>query len=152
MIRGEKKKILIGYHTFTGNTEKMAKAVAEGARAVTGIEVVLKKVTQLNAEDFVSADAVALGAPNTFGGMAGAMREFFDRAWEVRDEVAGKPAVAFTSENPGETKALREIERFFDYYKLRKIAEGIVSAKEPGEREIDACRKLGKSLAQSVKK
>lgn len=145
-------KILVAYHTFTGNTEKMAKAVAEGARSVTGIEVALKKVGQLDPEDFASADAVAFGAPNTFGGMAGALREFFDRAWKIHEKVAGKPAIAFTSENPGETKALQEIERFFAYYKLRKVAEGIVSGGEPREKEIDVCKKLGKSLAQSVKR
>jgi len=58
---------------------QMAKAIGEGAREVKGIELVMKKVGELDPEDFVSADAVAFGAPNTFGGVAGALKEFFDR-------------------------------------------------------------------------
>jgi multimeric flavodoxin WrbA len=37
-------KILIVYDSKTGNTEKMAFAVAEGAKQVEGIEVVVKRV------------------------------------------------------------------------------------------------------------
>ncbi|MDD5168912.1 MAG: flavodoxin domain-containing protein, partial [Syntrophales bacterium] len=36
-------KILIIYHTQTGNTERMARAVAEGAQAIEETEVVLKR-------------------------------------------------------------------------------------------------------------
>ncbi len=40
---------------------QMAKAIGEGAREVKGIELVMKKVGELDPEDFVSADAVAFG-------------------------------------------------------------------------------------------
>jgi NAD(P)H dehydrogenase (quinone) len=36
-------KILIVYHSQTGNTQKMAHAVAEGARGIEGVDVILKK-------------------------------------------------------------------------------------------------------------
>ncbi len=80
------------------------------------------------------------------------MKDFFDRAWKMHDKIAGKPAVAFTMERPGETKALQEIERFFNYYKLRKIADGIALGDKPGEKELDACKKLGKTLAESAER
>jgi len=144
--------VLLIYHTFTGNTKKMAEAVAEGAKAVEGVEVILKKVAQVSLEDFASADAIAFGAPNTFGSMAGALREFFDRAWKVRDRVAGKPVVAFTSENAGVRKALEDIERFFGYYRLKKVADGVVAEKTPSMEELKACRVLGRSLALEAQK
>ena len=34
-------KILVAYYSRTGNTEKMANAVAEGAKRVSGTEVIL---------------------------------------------------------------------------------------------------------------
>ena len=40
-------KILIVYHSQTGNTEKMAHAVAEGAHGIEGVEVILKKLLYL---------------------------------------------------------------------------------------------------------
>jgi len=55
-------------------------------------------------------------------------------------------------EKPGETKALQDIERLFNYYKLRKITNGIALSDKPGEKELDACKKLGKTLAQSAER
>jgi NAD(P)H dehydrogenase (quinone) len=54
-------KILIVYYSRTGNTEKMAKAVAEGARTVQGVEVELKYYT--TPEELVDLDAIVIGIP-----------------------------------------------------------------------------------------
>ena len=35
--------VLVAYHSVSGNTEKMAQAVSEGAKAVSGTKVVLKR-------------------------------------------------------------------------------------------------------------
>ena len=144
-------QVLVAYHSFTGNTKMMATAVAEGVGEVQGVKVIIKKISDVSLEDFASADAVAFGAPNTFRGMAGALREFFDRAWSVHEKVEGKPAAAFSSENAGETGALKEIEKFLGYFKLREISDGVVSALAPGAKEVEACKKLGKSLAEAAK-
>jgi len=53
-------KILIVYDSKTGNTEKMAYAVAEGARQVNGIEVIVKKADQTSLNDLLAADKQAL--------------------------------------------------------------------------------------------
>ena len=37
-------KILVLYYTRTGNTEALAKAVAEGVKSVKGVSVVVKRV------------------------------------------------------------------------------------------------------------
>jgi NAD(P)H dehydrogenase (quinone) len=41
-------RILIAYHSRTGNTEKMAVAVREGAASVAGVEIVLRKVAEVS--------------------------------------------------------------------------------------------------------
>ena len=46
-------KILIVYHSQTGNTERMAKAVAEGAAAIEGAEVVLKRAGEATLQDLL---------------------------------------------------------------------------------------------------
>lgn len=142
-------KVLVVYHSFSGNTEQMANAIAEGARGVGGT-VSVKRVSDVSLEEFAAADAVAFGAPNTFGGMAGALREFFDRAWGVRESAAGKPVAVFSSENEGQTKALEDIERFVGFYKMNAVSEGVVAVKAPDEREREACLELGRLLAQAV--
>jgi multimeric flavodoxin WrbA len=142
--------ILVMYHTFSGNTEQMANAIAEGAQGVGGAEVAVKSVSDVTLEEFAAADAVAFGAPNTFGGMAGALREFFDRAWGVRESVEGKPAAVFSSENEGQTKALEDINRFVGYYKMSPVSAGVMAVKAPDESERQACLELGGSLAQAI--
>ena len=67
--------VLVVYYSETGNTEKMAKAVAEGASSVEGVESVTKKVGEVTQEDLESADGLALGSPVYMGDVAPALRE-----------------------------------------------------------------------------
>jgi NAD(P)H dehydrogenase (quinone) len=47
-------KVLIVYHSVTGNTEKMAQGVAEGANGVSGASVVLKKVGEVTGDELLA--------------------------------------------------------------------------------------------------
>jgi NAD(P)H dehydrogenase (quinone) len=144
-------KILVAYHTFSGNTEQMAKAIAEGAQEAEGVEISLKKISDVTLEEFSSADAVAFGAPNTFGGMAGALREFFDRAWSVRESAADKPVAVFSSENEGVKQALEEIAKFVGvFYGMNLVSEGVVAVQTPDIEERKACVELGQKLAKAI--
>ena len=71
--------VLVTYHSVTGNTEKMAQGVAEGAKAVSGTSVVLKRVGEVAANDLSSSDAVIVGSPVYFANMSGEVKAFFSR-------------------------------------------------------------------------
>jgi len=90
-------EVLVLYYSRGGKTEALAKAVADGARSVEGVNVSIKRVDYATVNDLIACDAVAFGSPNYFGYMAGIMKDYFDKAFSVRDKVAGKLAVAFTS-------------------------------------------------------
>src|SRR5438128_772121 len=55
--------VLVTYHSRTGNTEKMARPVVDGARTVPGGRGVLKRVGGLTKEDLFTADARSVGSP-----------------------------------------------------------------------------------------
>tara|TARA_R100001143_G_scaffold63387_1_gene70110 strand:- start:48424 stop:48996 length:573 start_codon:yes stop_codon:yes gene_type:complete len=55
--------VLIVYHSETGNTEQMAKAVYEGASSVEGVEVFLLQSLETTAADLLNADAIIVGSP-----------------------------------------------------------------------------------------
>jgi NAD(P)H dehydrogenase (quinone) len=55
--------ILIVYHSETGNTERLAETVAEGASQVEGVDVVLKTSNQIKMQDLLNADAIIVGSP-----------------------------------------------------------------------------------------
>jgi multimeric flavodoxin WrbA len=91
-------RVLIVYHTLSGNTEKMAQAFAEGAKSVPGTEVVLKKAFDATLEDLLACDVVAFGSADYFSYIAGALKDFFDRTYyPSQGKVAGKPYAAFAT-------------------------------------------------------
>lgn len=89
-------KVLVVYHSRSGNTAKMAAAVAEGARN-GGAEAVLKKFEEATLEDLTGADGIVLGAPTYFGTLSGEMKGFIDRSVRVRGRLEDKIGAAFTS-------------------------------------------------------
>lgn len=116
-------KVLVLYYSMYGHMETMAEAVAEGARAVSGAEVTVKRVPEtMPAEAFEKAggktdqkfdvarpeeladyDAILVGTPTRFGNMAGQMRTFFDQTgglW-AKGTLFGKLASVFTSTGTG---------------------------------------------------
>jgi len=78
--------VLVVYYSVTGNTEKMAAAVAEGARNVPGTAVVTRKVSDATLADLKGADGIILGSPTYFGDMAGPMKSFIDD-WHLKHKV-----------------------------------------------------------------
>lgn len=107
-------KILVLYYSMYGHIETMAHAVAEGARKIEGVEVVIKRVPEtMQAEAFAKAggkaqeapvaspqelgdyDAIIFGTPTRFGNMAGQMRTFLDQTgglWVKMRYSAKSPA------------------------------------------------------------
>lgn len=76
-------KVLVAYHSMTGNTERMAQGIVDGARGVPGTVVTLKRVGQVTAEDLFSTDALVIGSPVYWSNMAGEVKTFFDN-WQLK--------------------------------------------------------------------
>jgi NAD(P)H dehydrogenase (quinone) len=112
-------KILVLYYSSYGHVETMARAVAEGAAAVEGARVSVKRVPELVPDEVARGagikldqeapladpgelgdyDAVIVGTPTRFGNMAAQMRNFWDQTgplW-VQNALLGKVGSAFTS-------------------------------------------------------
>ena len=145
-------EVLVLYYSRTGRTETLARTVAEGAQSVEGVSVSVKRVDYATVNDFVSCDAVAFGSPNYFGYMAGIMKDFFDRALDIREKVTGKPAAAFTSGDGSGDSALLSLERMISSFKLERIAQGVVSQGMPSERDLTDCKNMGEALAKAAVK
>jgi NAD(P)H dehydrogenase (quinone) len=76
-------KVLVTYHSLSGNTERMAEAVVDGVKSVSGTEVVLKRVGKVTADDLFSADAVVVGSPVYWSNMSGEVKTFIDN-WQFK--------------------------------------------------------------------
>lgn len=141
-------KLLIVYHTHTGNTTAMAEAVYGGASS-TGATVTMKRAADARAEDILDSDAVCFGTPDNFSYMSGIMKDFFDRVWiAIRDSAAGKPYTAFCSSGSGGKQALDSIDAVCEGLEFKKVVEGILAKGKPSTDVLEQCKELGKKLAQ----
>lgn len=75
--------ILVAYHSLSGYTEKMADAVAQGARAVPGTQVIVRRVGEVTADELFAVDAIILGSPVYWSNMAGEVKKFIDD-WQFK--------------------------------------------------------------------
>jgi multimeric flavodoxin WrbA len=141
-------KILVVYHSQTGNTEKMACAVADGASSFENTELSFKRACDANVEDLLSCDGLAIGTPENFGYMSGAMKDFFDRTfYPAQGKIFKKPYVMFISAGNDGTGAENSIERIARGYPLKKVYDSVIAKGEVTDELLDTCRELGKVLA-----
>lgn len=154
-------KILIVYHSETGNTEKMAFAVAEGAKRVSGIEVTVKNVDQTSNGDLLNADGIIVGSPTYYGLMSGKIKTLFDKSVEIHGKLAGKVGAAFTSSggtaSGAETTLLSILKALLVHGMIVQGRHddkhyGAAAVEKPNEKEIEMCKRLGKRTAELVLK
>ena len=75
--------ITIAYHSGYGHTEKVAMAVAEGAKKVENVNVAIINVTNLQEKDWDLLDnshTIIFGCPTYMGGVSAKYKEFIDAA------------------------------------------------------------------------
>jgi len=141
-------RILVVYHSQTGNTERMAMAVAEGAAAIEGADVILKRAGDASLQDLLDCQGLAIGTPENFGYMSGMVKDFFDRTYEhARGKVFRKPFVVFISAGNDGSGALRNIDRIALGYQFKKVYEPVISRGKLSEETLEKCRELGQTLA-----
>jgi len=145
-------KILIMYHSKTGNTEKLAKALAEGAKRVSGITVELVKAESVTQEDVIGADGYAIGSPSHFSIMSGQILTLLTDLYPIRHKMAGKPMAVFTTGTGGQVTALENIERIIGVFNPRFVKPGIAIEGAPRETDKVQAEKLGEWLAKAVVK
>lgn len=143
-------RILVIYHSQTGNTQKMAKSVAGGSNSINNVDVVLKRASEATLKDLMECDGLAIGSPEYFGYMAGMIKDFFDRTYNEargRKEVFKKPYVVFISAGNDGSGALSNIERICIGYQLKKVYEPVVAKGEINQNVLMRCEELGKTIA-----
>ena len=118
-------KLLVVYYSLYGHVLQLARAVEAGAKSVSGVEVILRRVAEFEEvirktadnqhlvnvreqqanipvctlDDLREADGVIFGSPTRYGNMTAQMKQLIDSTaslW-VKGEMEGKPAGVFTS-------------------------------------------------------
>jgi NAD(P)H dehydrogenase (quinone) len=118
-------KLSVVYYSMYGHVYRLAEAAAQGARAVSGVEAVLRRVPETLSQEVLvkmgaveaqkeqahvpvctidelgEADAVIFATPTRFGNMCGQMRQFLDATGQlwVKGALVGKVGSVMASSN-----------------------------------------------------
>ena len=135
------KKTLVIYWSGTGNTEAMAKAVAEaaGAELFTASEFSAAK-----ADEF---DAIAFGCP-AMGAEALEESEFEPMFDGVKSRLAGKKVALFGSYGWGDGEWMRSWEKDCDDAGINRVCGSITCCEAPDDDVLAACQAMGRKLAE----
>lgn len=141
-------KILILYYSRTGNPEKMAKAVAEGAKTIQGVEAELS----YNAapETLSNFDAIVFGVPTYHHDMTIGMKNLFEETAAKGISLKGKTGAAFGSYGwSGEApKLVLEIAK--NKFEMQIIELPLLIKYTPDQTGLENCRELGKRIAERL--
>lgn len=149
-------KILVIYFSKTGNTGKMAQIVAQGAQEEK-VDVELKDVGKIHAEDLLNTDGIIIGSPTYYGLPAAPIKKLLDESVEYHGELEGKIGGAFSSSaNIGggnETTILAILQAFLIHGMIIQGTSsgdhyGPVSIGAPDKRSEKQCKALGRRVAQ----
>jgi len=145
------RHLLIVYHSQTGHTRSMARAVLRGARRVTEVETRLRMALRAGLDDLLWAHGLLLGTPENFGYMSGALKNFLDRTYyPAQGKVDGLPYAVFISAGNDGRGALSSIERIARGYPLKPVCEPIIARGELNVEVLRHCEELGETMASGV--
>ena len=140
--------ILVLYYSRTGATEKMAEAVAEGAKMVQDAKVELSY--HVSSEALDRYDALLIGVPTYHHDMTTEIKTLFEEAAQKNVDLKDKIGAAFGSYGwSGEAPKL-VIEIMKNKFAMKVTEVPILSKYAPDEATLQKCRELGIRVARAT--
>lgn len=157
------KTLLVVFHSMTGGTEQMVRALVEGAAAEPGVATRLLRASECVANDVIGADAYVFATPENLAAISGQLKDFFDRCYYAAlDQIGGRPYATLVCAGSDGENAARQIARIAAGWRLRTIAEALIvctqaqtpeailAPKKIAAADLDRCRELGAALAAGL--
>ena len=142
-------KILIIYHTRTGNTEIMAKAIAQGVREIFPYEVDVKRFFEAP-KDLDRYAAIIMGTPNYYHILTHNISEFLEELAFRKVNLKGKLGAAFGSYGWSKECPNILLEILKNKFEMNVIEPALFVKYTPDKKGIKECNKFGKKIAKMV--
>lgn len=133
-------KIVVIYWTGSGNTEAMAKAIAEGASADLFV------VSDINIDETLSYDGIVFGCPS-MGAEVLEENEFEPFFTGIESRLSGKKVALFGSYGWGDGEWMRDWEVRTRATGADLFEEGLIINETPDAAAIDECVAFGKRFS-----
>ena len=138
-------KVAVVYWSGTGNTEAMANAVVEGAKAA-GAEVELFTASEFNSNKMDEFDAIAFGCPS-MGAEELEESEFAPMFEDCESKLSGKKIALFGSYGWGDGEWMRTWEETCNSDGANLVCDYVICNNEPDEEGLESCKELGNKVA-----
>ena len=151
---------LVIYHSRSGNTKTMAKAIAD-AMNQAGVSTACKSVTEVSVGDLLKYDAIVVGSPTYYGRIAAPIAQLFDESVSKHGKLDGKVGGGFSSSaniGGGNETTICEINNMLLIHGMIVQGDpqgdhyGPVSIAKPDQRVLDQCARRGQRIAALTKK
>jgi flavorubredoxin len=141
-------KALILYYSRTGNTEKMANAVAEGIKSSGKVDVEINY--HVNPQDLSSYDAIIVGTPTYNHDMPVDFKKLFVEVAIEDISLKDKIGAVFGSYGwSGEApKLVLEIMKY--KFEMKTIEPPLLVKNTPDQNALNECRNIGKKVSESL--
>ena len=143
-------KLLIVYYSQTGNTEKMARAIEEGAKSVVGIDVELKYFVK--PEELTEADAIIFGMPTYYHDISIDMKNLLEGVSKEEINLKGKVGAAFGSYGWSGEAPNMLLEIMKNRFQMDVMEPALRIKYNPDQNGFEECHKLGKTVAEKILK
>ncbi len=140
-------KVAIVYWSGSGNTEAMAQAVEEGAKAA-GAETTLSFVSDTTAADVAAYDHIVLGCP-AMGNEELEEYEFEPFFAELLPQLKGKTVGIFGSYAWNQGDWIEAWKQRFDDEGVALVADPVKAYSYPDDEALEACKALGEAVAKA---
>ena len=141
-------KALVLYYSRTGNTEKMANAVAEGIKSTGKVEVEINY--HVNPQDLSSYDAIIVGTPTYNHDMPVDFKKLFVEVAIEGISLQDKIGAVFGSYGwSGEApKLVLEIMKY--KFEMKTIEPPLLVKNTPDQNALNECINIGKRVSESL--
>ncbi len=142
------KTALVLYYSRTGNTEKMAEAVAQAIK--NGSNITVELAYHVDVDELANFDAIVVGSPTYHHDMPIDFKNLFEEAAVKGVNLSRKVGAAFGSYGwSGEApKLLLEIMK--NKFGMQVLEPPLLAKYAPDQNSINACAALGKRVSESL--
>ena len=144
------KKIIVLYYSRTGNTEKMAKAVADGAKIKDDFEVELN--FHVEPEELATFDAIIVGTPTYYHEMPIDFKRLFEEVAVQNISLKGKLGATFGSYGWSGEAPKNILEIMKNKFEMLIIEPPLLANFTPDQKMLSACKDLGQKISESLMK
>ena len=138
-------KVAVVYWRGTGNTEAMANAVLEGAKAA-GADASIFTASEFDGSRVAEFDGIAFGCP-AMGAEVLEESEFEPMFNSCESSLSGKKLALFGSYGWGDGEWMRNWEETCVSDGATLVSESVTCCEAPDDVTVEACKALGAALA-----